>query len=131
MSKGASMIIDHRKLDSRDGFELVAEILPDDLTPAFYGVNVDYMNEGGYSLAQESEFNDGDWSFVTVRVRAIREGITLGDATLGGCEYGTSSEWTGWISPLTDDADVIPSLIDEAIADAQDTLARIVGRTLA
>lgn len=98
-----SYTIDSKILDfSKNGYGITLEVSPDyDCKP-----NKDIE---GYTPKQVEAWNDNEWQFVTLRIVASRAGIELGDAYLGGLEYG--------IIPITTEDDEV---VDTAYIDVDD-----------
>lgn len=114
--------IDGRDLESRDGFDLRLDILPDsDAKPSDTGT----VAEGGcYSDADIEAWKADHWTYVVQRVTASRAGVELGTAYLGAVEHGDLAEVTA--DALNDpDPGYLDGMIDEAIAEARNTITAI------
>ncbi|MFD4406667.1 hypothetical protein ACFWPH_28290 [Nocardia sp. NPDC058499] len=130
-----------RDLPPQNGFDLRAVLVPDiDSTP---------YDADCYSAEDIAAWQRDDWCYVELWVIASRCGIRLGDACIGNIEFGSLAELE--CDPLPDapgftvvpiDADGKPDdsrarteitfgngygadLVDEALADARATLARL------
>jgi hypothetical protein len=74
------MSIDWSEKERPDGWTVRAELHPDTrVTPDDYDC---------YTPSQKAAWRADDWGFVVVVVTVSREGVELGSAALGGCEYG-------------------------------------------
>lgn len=116
--------IDSRDLYEREGFDIRASIMSDDLAPDFYDC---------YSEAQLEAWRNGEWQFVVLKVSASRRGHELGTAYLGGMEYGTMPvpEGEGYIDcdPL-EDSIYLNDLIHDAVTEAKTELRALVSDVL-
>ena len=119
-------IIDSVELGNVDGFELRAEIIPDDdSTPDEYGET--------YSRLALAAYQRGDWNYVGIIVTASRAGIDLGSDSIWAVEYGLlplgDGEVSEIIDPLRDENGSLAyykaDLIDNAVADARMQLAAL------
>lgn len=109
--------IERRVLKPRDGFDLDAVLIPDyDTQPTDY----DGPHASGIGVT---------WDYVGLVVTASRGGIELGQASLWGCEHGTSTDWTGEASAF--DNGHLPDLTNDALIDARAAVARICGTVTA
>lgn len=109
-------VIDSITLDSRDGFDIRADIVTTEDAP-----------DGDYPPDVMLAYGEGEWQIVDLIVTASRGGVTLGSDTLGGVEYGqfpkpNSRDWY-WIDPLRDSNSTLSiygaDMIDNAVADAR------------
>ena len=121
-------IIETVELPSRDGFDLRLELLPDyDCKP---------VDDEGLTPWQVAAWREDRWGYVVRHVIASKAGIDLGDAYLGGTEYGefpctteddalieTSSIYGEDLAK--DTRDFCAFLIEEAIAEAELKLAEL------
>ena len=83
-----------------------------------------------YAAEDLAAWQRGDWAYVSVVITASRDGIELGRSALGGCEYGWFPGTSERITPLNGDGHDFcngygPGLIADAVADAEQSLARI------
>lgn len=106
-------IIKSRDLGERNGFTLVAYIVPDEGDPPH--------EDDCYTTNEIRGFNAGEWGFVVITVVASKAGIELGRAHLGSVEHGWLSRHM--INAL--DHEQVSHLIDEALVDANVALASL------
>ena len=109
-------------------FDIIARAMEDDLTPAFYGENL-------YSRDVIDAFDNGQWCYVVLAVE-IKHSITntvIGEAVLGGVEWGWMGDEIGLVLPVQDTSQgdgvydyPIPDLIDEAMADAREAIHDLI-----
>ena len=124
-------MIDSKILPSQDGFDLRAHTEYDsDSSP---------LDSDCYTPKQVSAFNQGDWTYVGIIVTASRAGIDLGSASIWSIEAGmyvmtdendnvVSEKWIDPLDASDEDSALAyygPSLIAEAIAEAQKNIAAI------
>lgn len=77
-----------------------------------------------------NRYKDGLWSFVCVQVVASKAGIELGTAYLGGVEYGSFSREAYFdIKSIAKNPDYMEGMIDDATADADETLKSLMETT--
>lgn len=85
-----------------------------------------------YSPEDIKAWDRNEWFFVETVIEASLLGIVLGTAYLGGSEYGESPGWGGKdLNPLDGEGDQFvngcgPDLINEAIAQAELTMGRLI-----
>ena len=124
----AQNVIDSIDLDSVDGFDIRAEIVPDDT--AYDEPQGDYPPE-----IVEAWRND-DWHYVTIIVTASRAGTDLGSDSLCMVEYGTfpHTDGTVWVDPLRDKDGSLAyyraDMIDNAVADARMKLTELIDQAI-
>lgn len=110
-------IIDSITLDSRDGFDLRAEIVPDDTAIDSPLEVAEYADP-----AVVTAWHDGDWHYVGIIVTASRGGIDLGSDSVWAVEYG-DMPGIGHVDPLRDNGGSLDTyradLVDNAVADAR------------
>lgn len=117
-------IIDSIDLGTIEGFDIRADIVPDDT--ALDGPQGDYPAE-----IIEAWRND-DWTYVTLIVTASHGDIDLGSDSLGLVESGMfpHSDGTVWVDPLRDKDGSLDyyreDMISNAIADARLKLTELV-----
>lgn len=115
-------IIESRKLDPVDGFDLTAYIVPDeDATPD---------DKDCYGADDILSWQNDQWRFVGTIIKASRHGVELGEASLWGSEYGYGS-WDGLASPLDGDGGEFVNgygldLISEAVDQAKAKIAGLI-----
>ena len=115
-------MIDSKDLGEVGEFDIRAYLVPDDeLTPTTNGVYTDDVI---------AAWKRGEWHYVTVVVTASRDGVELGSASLGGCEYGDFPGDPERVNPLNGSGGAFcngygPGLIKEAVEAAGETLSRI------
>ncbi|MDE1675106.1 hypothetical protein [Nocardia gipuzkoensis] len=122
-------VIASRSLGTVMGFDVIVYLHPDDLPGP----------DGDCYSSEDIEAFGSTWSYVVVAVSVGREGLELGRAEIGRCEYGTLGDGSE-CDPLADGpgfiVDGIPEqptfafgygtdLLAEAITDARDLLARL------
>jgi hypothetical protein len=87
---------------------------------AFYDKVTTPADDEGMSEAEVKNYDQGYWSYVDVKVSVRLFGTDLGNAWLGGMQYGSGE---GWQISETDLANEVLTdhswLIDEAIAEGQ------------
>lgn len=114
--------IDSRELGETQGFDIRAELLPDpDTRPQDFDC---------YSAVDIEAWKQDQWSFVTTKITASRAGIELGNAYLGGSDYGQLPGAKRFVNPLEGDGEAFvngygPQLIEDAIAEATEAVAKI------
>lgn len=85
-----------------------------------------------YSPEDIKAWDRNEWFYAGAVVEASLLGIVLGTASLGGMEYGESPGWEGEdLNPLDGDGEQFvngygPDLINEAIAQAELTMGRLI-----
>jgi len=121
-------IIDSIDLESRDGFDLRASIVPDD--------HCGDTPDGDYTDEQIDAYRAGDWRYVGLIVTASRAGIDLGSDSLWAVEEGVYPTAGGErivIDPLGQDGSLSyygEDMIGNAIADARMTLASLIDEAI-
>lgn len=128
-------IIDSIELGTVDGFDIRADLVPDE----------QYYSEpdGDYSPDAVAAFRNGDWHYVGIIVTASRAGIDLGSDSIWAVEYGTMpvGKWgyppnvpaggeSRMIDPLRDEGGSLDyyraDMIDAAVTAARATLASLM-----
>lgn len=116
--------IDSIDLGTREGFDIRADIVPD---------NTYYAEpDGDYTPEQVAAFKNGDWHYVGIIVTASRGDVALGSDSLWAVEKGMmplDSEISEYIDPLRDEhaaSDYFPDMIDNAVAEARLNLTELV-----
>lgn len=112
------MFIDTKDLGTIKGFDVRAGIVPDN--------DVSVSDYDCYDQPTIDAYGRGCWSYVGLIVTASRDGIELGSASLWGCEYGDMPGVIEWVSPLSHIDDDYSDVIDEAIAAARESLAKLI-----
>lgn len=115
-------VIDTKELGTTDGFDIRAYLVPD--------TELDPRTNGIYSDEAIAAWNRGDWHYVSVIVTASRDDVELGDAAIGGCEYGDFPDVADRINPLNGSGRDFangygPGLISEAVAAAREALSHM------
>lgn len=109
------------KLPAQDDFDLIAYIVEDTDADA----ESQYDNKELADLIKA--WKNDEFRFVGVIVEASREGVTLGDASIWGSEYGDIDG--KHVQPIGDDGKdnigYLPDLIREAIGAAREKLNQI------
>lgn len=111
-------MIDNKQLGTIDGFDITARIECDDIGIEFFG-------DESYTPEQVAAQRRGDWYYVGLIVTASRDDIELGSDSLWGIEYGDMPGVDEWLNPLNN-MDDYEDIIDRAIEQARDTLAKLV-----
>ncbi|MCK0441122.1 hypothetical protein MUG78_17115 [Gordonia alkaliphila] len=109
------------ELEGQDDFDLTAYIVED----------TDCDAEQRYDRQEFADliraWKNDEFQFVGVVVEASREGVTLGDASIWGSEYGDIEG--KHVQPIGDDGSdnigYLPGLIKDAIAAAYEKLSQI------
>lgn len=110
-------MIDNKQLGTIDGFDITARIEHDsDITPNDFDC---------YSDEVVAAWKSDRWHYVGLIVTASRNGIELGSDSLWGIEYGDMPGVDEWLNPLNN-MDDYEDIIDHAIEQAKDTLAKLV-----
>ncbi|UBV21691.1 MULTISPECIES: hypothetical protein [Mycolicibacterium] len=113
---------DSRELGEIQGFDIRAELLPDpDPRPQEFDC---------YSAEDIDAWKQDQWFVVTTKITASRAGIELGNAYLGGSDYGQVPGAKRFVNPREGDGEDFvngygPQLIEEAIAEATEAVAKI------
>lgn len=111
-------MLDQQQLGNAFGFEIRAELVPDDARVEDLGL---------YSDANIKAWHEDAWSFVGVVVTASLDGIDLGSSSLWGLEYGWLPTAGGFVNPITStySSDYLRAVIVDATTDAKANLARL------
>lgn len=118
-------VLEQRDLGERDGFDLVAYKVVDEHTST-----EDY---DCYDKVDITAYQERNWSFVGVIVKAFRDGIELGEDAIWGTEDGWSKGWvsednpTGWVDAFdsTLGGEGCYDLPAEAVDQAKKVLAKL------
>lgn len=94
-------------VETKDGFEIVLSITPEDMPPDW-----DETEEQRAKTLRKIE--DGTWAYFIARVEACKEGIALGTSYLGGCCYGSVQQFLK--EPDGYYQDMVHEVIEEARA---------------
>lgn len=95
--------------ETRDGFEIVLSVAPETDDPR------DHFDDDGETA---QAIADGRYEWFMARVEARRDGVTLGTDYVGGCCYESACNFI-------DESGYYADMVDEAISEARDTLARL------
>jgi hypothetical protein len=98
--------------ETRDGFEIVLSVTPEDMPP-------DWDETEEERAETLRKINDGVWVYFVARVEARKEGITLGTAYLGGCCYDSVAQF------VKEDGDYYGGMVDDAIIDAKAMIQKL------
>lgn len=117
-------VLEKRDLGNRDGFDLVAYKMVDEITPP--------DDFGCYDAADIAAYPQ-EWAFVGVVVKAFRDGIELGEDALWGVEDGylpgakDEDNPSGWVDGFdhTLGGEGCYDLPAEAISQAKAALAKL------
>lgn len=110
-------MLDQQQLGNAFGFEIRAELYPDDTR----------VDDYEYSDEDIKAWREDDWSFVGVVVTASLDGIDLGSSSLWSLEYGWLPTAGSFVNPITSSysSDYLPDLIVDATTEAKAELARL------
>jgi hypothetical protein len=93
------------------GFDIVFSVAPETDTPD------DHFDDDGETARAIA---DGRFDWFVARVEARRDGITLGTDYLGGCCYASVHDF--YRAP----SDYYSDMVETAVAEARDTLAKLI-----
>lgn len=119
------MSIDSIDLGTVEGFDIRAELVPDDTA---FDSPTDVAD---YQPDTIQAWHNGDWYYVGIIVTASRAGVDLGSDSVWMMEYGNLTPDSPFVDPLKGIGPEFangygPDLIDNAIADARLKLTELV-----
>lgn len=101
----------------------------DDMGPFTVRAYLEYDNDTRpddsdcYSEADIAAWQEDEWQYVTLFVEVLHDDKVLGTACIGGMEYGLNGNYEyAWSTDY-----YLPDLIDEAVAEARQYVAKMKG----
>ena len=95
--------------ETRDGFDIVFSVAPEDTDPR------DLIDDDGEVT---EAIRNGEFAWFIARVEVKKAGITLGTDYLGGCCYRSAHEFVT-------DGDYYEDMVEQAMSEARNTLAAL------